>query len=124
TLDVGADAFVFELDLAPVSARSIPSAKPVSRFPSLRRDLSFELPENVPYARVEAVIRDAVGENLADIVLFDRYAGKNLGTDIKSLAIGLILQDRYRTLTDQDADRCRALAVDGLEAGCNAKLRG
>jgi phenylalanyl-tRNA synthetase beta chain len=124
TLDVGADVFVFELDLAPVSARAIPVAKPVSRFPSLRRDLSFELPENVPYARVEAVIRDAVGENLADIVLFDRYAGNNLGSDVKSLAIGLILQDRYRTLTDQDADRCRTLAVDALEAGCNAKLRG
>jgi phenylalanyl-tRNA synthetase beta chain len=124
TLDTGADVFVFELDLAPVSARAIPSAKAVSRFPSLRRDLSFELPENVPYARVEAVIRDAVGENLADIVLFDRYAGNNLGSDVKSLAIGLILQDRYRTLTDQDADRCRTLAVDALEAGCNAKLRG
>jgi phenylalanyl-tRNA synthetase beta chain len=96
----------------------------VSKFPSLRRDISFEVAQAVPYARVEALIRDAVGENLADIVLFDRYAGPNLGTDIKSLAIGLILQDRYRTLTDQDADRCRALAVAALEAGCNAKLRG
>ena len=102
----------------------MPSAVAVSKFPSLRRDISFELPETVPYAQVEALIRDAVGENLADIVLFDRYAGPNLGTDIKSLAIGLILQDRYRTLTDQDADRCRALAVAALEAGCNAKLRG
>jgi len=90
----------------------------------VRRDLSFELPENVPYAEVEATIRDAVGENLADIILFDRYAGPNLGTDVKSLAIGLILQDRYRTLTDQDADRCRTLAVAALEAGCKAKLRG
>jgi phenylalanyl-tRNA synthetase beta chain len=80
--------------------------------------------ETVPYARVEAVIRDAVGENVADIVLFDRYADANLGTGIKSLSIGLILQDRYRTLTDQDADRCKALAVAALEAGCNAKLRG
>ena len=96
----------------------------VSRFHSVRRDISFELPEDVPYARVETLIRDAVGENLADIVLFDRYAGVNLGTNIKSLAIGLILQDRYRTLTDQDADRCKTLAVAALEAGCNAKLRG
>ncbi len=124
TLDAGGDVYVFELDLAAISPRPLPSAVPVSRFPSLRRDISFELPEGVPYARVEALIRDAVGENLADIVLFDRYAGANLGTMIKSLAIGLILQDRYRTLTDQDADRCRALAVAALEAGCNAKLRG
>ena len=124
TLDAGADIYVFELDLEAISRRPLPSAAAVSRYPSVRRDISFELPEGVPYARVEAVIRDAVGENLADIVLFDRYAGANLGTNIKSLAIGLILQDRYRTLTDQDADHCRALAVAALEAGCKAKLRG
>jgi phenylalanyl-tRNA synthetase beta chain len=124
TLDVGTDVYAFELDLDPVSERPLPNAVPVSRFPSLRRDISFEVAEDVPYARVEALIRDAVGENLADIVLFDRYAGPNPGTNFKSLAIGLILQDRYRTLTDQDADRCRALAVAALEAGCNAKLRG
>ena len=124
TLDTGTDVYVFELDFDAIAPRPLPSAVAVSKFPSLRRDISFELPETVPYAQVEALIRDAVGENLADIVLFDRYAGPNLGTDIKSLAIGLILQDRYRTLTDQDADRCRALAVAALEAGCNAKLRG
>ena len=124
TLDTGADVYVFELDFEAISPRPVPSAEPVSRFPSLRRDISFTLAETVPYAKVEAVIRDAVGENVADIVLFDRYAGANLGTGVKSLSIGLILQDRYRTLTDQDADRCSALAVAALEAGCNAKLRG
>ncbi|HEY6894036.1 MAG TPA: phenylalanine--tRNA ligase subunit beta, partial [Rhodanobacteraceae bacterium] len=124
SVDAGADVYVFELDFEAIAPRPVPSAVPVSRFPSLRRDLSFTLAETVPYAKVEAVIRDAVGENVADIVLFDRYAGVNLGTGIKSLSIGLILQDRYRTLTDQDADRCRALAVAALEAGCNAKLRG
>ena len=40
TLDVGADVFVFELDLDPISERPLPSAVPVSRFPSLRRDIS------------------------------------------------------------------------------------
>jgi len=124
TLDTGGDVYAFELDFEAIAQRPLPSAVAVSRYPSVRRDLSFELPEDVPYAAVEAAIRDAVGENLADIVLFDRYAGANLGTNIKSLAIGLILQDRYRTLTDQDADRCMALAVAALEAGCKAKLRG
>ena len=123
-LDIEYDVFVFELDVEAISARALPGAEPLSRYPSVRRDLSFELPEDVAYAQVEAAIRDAVGETLSDIVLFDRYAGKNLGTGIKSLAMGLILQDRYRTLTDQDADRCVALAVAALEADCKARLRG
>lgn len=124
TLDLGGDVYVFELDIEALAIRSVPSAQPLSRFPSVRRDLSFELPEEVPYAEVEKAIRAAVGETLTDVVLFDRYAGANLGSNVKSLAIGLILQDRYRTLTDPDADRCVALAVAALESGCKARLRG
>ncbi len=123
-LDIDGDVFVFELDVEAISPRALPKAEPVSRFPSVRRDLSFELPDDVPYARVETAIRDAIGGTLAEVILFDRYAGANLGSGLKSLAMGLILQDRYRTLTDQDADRCMALAVAALESGCNAKLRG
>jgi phenylalanyl-tRNA synthetase beta chain len=124
TLDIDDDLFMFELEVDDIAARPLPRAEAVSRYPSVRRDLSFELPEGVAYAQVEASIRDAVGETLKDIVLFDRYAGANLGAGIKSLAIGLILQERYRTLTDQDADRCVTLAVAALETGCKAKLRG
>jgi len=123
-LDLDGDVFAFEFDVEVIAPRALPKAEPVSRFPSVRRDLSFEPPEAVAYAQVEATIRDAVGETLTDIVLFDRYAGENLGTGVKSLAMGLILQDRYRTLTDQDADRCMSLAVAALQAGCKAKLRG
>ncbi len=124
TLDLDEDVFVFEFDLEPIAQRALPRAEGLSRYPSVRRDLSFELPESVAYAAVETAIRDAVGETLVDVVLFDRYAGANLGAGIKSLAIGLILQDRYRTLTDQDADRSTALAVAALESVCKAKLRG
>ncbi len=123
-LDLDEAVFAFELDVEPAAARAVPLAQGVSRFPSVRRDLSIELPAEVPYAAVEAAIRDAVGETLADVVLFDRYTGEKLGDDIKSLAIGLILQDRYRTLVDEDADRCMSLAVAALESACRAKLRG
>ncbi|MFI4969315.1 MAG: phenylalanine--tRNA ligase subunit beta [Lysobacterales bacterium] len=123
-LDLDQDVFVFELDVDAIAQRALPKVGPVSRYPSVRRDLSFELPEGVPYADIEAAIRTAVGETLTAVVLFDRYAGPNLGSGIKSLATGLILQDRSRTLTDQDADRCVALAVAALESGCKARLRG
>ncbi|HEY0178871.1 MAG TPA: phenylalanine--tRNA ligase subunit beta, partial [Dokdonella sp.] len=122
-LDLDDDVYAFELDLDALCAARVPSAEALSRYPSVRRDLSFELPDEVPYASVAAAVRDAIGAMLAEIVLFDRYAGENLGKGVKSFAIGLILQDRYRTLTDADADRCVALAVAALESGCKAKLR-
>ncbi|MCK9537829.1 phenylalanine--tRNA ligase subunit beta [Dokdonella sp.] len=118
------DVHVFELDLAPLRARAVPRPVALSRYPSVRRDLSFELPAEVEYAHVESTVRAAVGELLVDVVLFDRYAGGKLDKAVKSLAIGLILQDSSRTLADADADRCVALAVAALESACNARLRG
>jgi phenylalanyl-tRNA synthetase beta chain len=123
-LDLADDVYVFDLEVDILAARSVPAAHPVSRFPSLRRDIAMLLPQEVTWARVEACVRSAVGACLAQLVLFDRYAGPNLETGTKSLAMGLILQDRSRTLTDQDADRCVALAVAALERECKGRLRG
>ncbi|HOX72286.1 MAG: phenylalanine--tRNA ligase subunit beta [Dokdonella sp.] len=123
-LDLDADVYVFELELATLAGRQVPVASQLSRFPSVRRDIAIVLADEIPYTDVEASIRGAVGERLVDLVLFDRYTGPHLGNGVKSLAMGLILQDRSRTLTDQDADQCVDLAVTALATGYNAKLRG
>ena len=124
SLDLDADVCVFELEVALLARRQIPVAAKLSRFPSVRRDISIVLGEDVAYAEVEATIRRAIPERLVEIVLFDRFAGPLLGNGVKSLAMGLILQDGSRTLTDQDADHCVNLAVSALATGCRAKLRG
>jgi len=61
---------------------------------------------------------------LRDLLVFDRYSGTGLGSGLKSLAIGLILQDSYRTLTDQEADQIVASALAALERECGGRLRG
>ena len=123
-LDFEADVYAFEFELDALVARSVPRGAAVARFPSVRRDLSFELPENVSYATVEAAVRHAVGSALHEIFVFDRYSGPNLAQGVKSVAIGLILQDDSRTLTDADADHSVGLAVAALERDCQARLRG
>lgn len=123
-LDVDGEVFVFELDIDAAARRAVPSAREVSRYPAVRRDIAVVVPVEVPFDALRASVREAVGPLLLDLFLFDQYAGPNLGTGVRSLAIGLILQDRSRTLTDQDADRCVALAVSALEVGYKAKLRG
>ncbi|MBN8480015.1 MAG: phenylalanine--tRNA ligase subunit beta [Xanthomonadales bacterium] len=123
-LDLGVDVYAFDLDVDGLAARTLPVAAALSRFPSVRRDLSFTLPATVAWAEVEEALRAAVGPLLVDVFVFDQYLGPNLGEGVKSLATGLILQDGSRTLTDQDADRCVALAVAALQTGYKAKLRG
>jgi phenylalanyl-tRNA synthetase beta chain len=124
TLDLDDDVYVFELELVGATRRSVPTAQPVSRFPSLRRDIAVVLADDIFFADIAAAIQAAVGGRLVELVLFDRYTGPNLGNGVRSLAMGLILQDRSRTLTDQDADQCVDLAVSALATGYNAKLRG
>jgi phenylalanyl-tRNA synthetase beta chain len=123
-LDLDEDVQVFELDLAAVTAGRLPRARALSRFPSVRRDIAVVVSHDVAYAEVERIVRASLGNSLAELRVFDEYRGPNLGADAKSLAIGLILQDDSRTLTDEDADRCVARAVAALEHECHAKLRG
>ncbi len=123
-LDLDEDIQVFELDVRSVTAGSVPRAHSISRFPSVRRDIAIVVPDEVAYARVESVARKALGAVLADLLVFDQFVGQNLGSGVKSLAIGLILQDDSRTLTDQDVDSFVAKAVSALEQECQARLRG
>ncbi|MBS0211651.1 MAG: phenylalanine--tRNA ligase subunit beta [Proteobacteria bacterium] len=123
-LDLDGEVVVFELDLEPLSARAIPSAQALSRFPLVRRDLALVVPDAVAWAALETCLRQALGELLQEVRLFDVYRGKGLDPGTRSVAMGLILQDVSRTLTDRDVDGAVALAVAALERDCKAVLRG
>jgi phenylalanyl-tRNA synthetase beta chain len=124
TLDLDHEVVGFEVDLDPATARAVPGAGPISRYPSVRRDLALVVPESTPWATLEACLRATLGPRLHDLVLFDRYAGPGLEAGSRSLAIGLILQDVSRTLTDLDADQAVSEAVGALGRECGARLRG
>jgi len=96
--------FLFELELEGVTAAIVPSYEPISRFPRVRRDLAFVVPETVPADALLACARQAAGTLLAECRLFDVYQGKGIDSGLKSVALGLILQESSRTLTDQEAD--------------------
>ncbi|WP_017463628.1 phenylalanine--tRNA ligase subunit beta [Dyella ginsengisoli] len=123
-LDLGPDVHVLEVALEPLLARRLPRAAAVARFPAVRRDIALDLPEAVAWSQIDQVVRATLGGLLRELRLFDRYSGKGVEAGRKSLAMGLILQDASRTLTDDDADRCVRDAVSALEKSCKARLRG
>lgn len=123
-MDIDVDVVAFELDLAPLAARALPRATELSRFPSMRRDLAFLVPEAAAWADLEATLRRAAGPLLRGVTLFDRYVGQGVEPGFKSLAMGLILQDKSRTLTDRDVDAVVAEAVSAMEREHHARIRG
>ncbi|MBN6151170.1 phenylalanine--tRNA ligase subunit beta [Xanthomonas sp. AmX2] len=123
-LEIEVDVFGFELALAPLAARALPRAAELSRYPSVRRDLAFLVPEAVAWSALAGSVRAAVGPLLREVVLFDRYVGPGVEAGFKSLAMGLILQDNSRTLTDRDVDAVVADAVAALAREHGARIRG
>ncbi|MCW5580577.1 MAG: phenylalanine--tRNA ligase subunit beta [Luteimonas sp.] len=122
-LDLDHAVVAFEVDLGGLVRRDIPRAQALSRFPSVRRDLAFVAPESVSWATLESTIRRAAGALLADVRLFDRYAGKGVEPGFRSLATGLILQDNSRTLTDRDVESAVAGVIAALQEEHGARMR-
>jgi phenylalanyl-tRNA synthetase beta chain len=78
--------------------------------------------EAVTAAELEAVIREAGGELLRDVRLFDVYRGAPLPEGKKSLAYALTYQ-ADRTLTDKEVAAVRAKIIKAAESQLNAVLR-
>lgn len=117
------EVYGFEVRLDALRRRAIPVATSLPRFPSVRRDIAVELDEAVEWAQVAQAIRSDLRTIVNDVLLFDCFHGPGLQSGRKSFAIGLILQDDSRTLTDQDADQCTAevLALLGREFGATLR---
>ena len=60
---------------------------------------------------------------IKDVRIFDIYTGSGIEAGLKSVALGLILQETSRTLTDDDADSAMAAAVQKLQHDFGAELR-
>lgn len=123
-LDLDAEVIAFELDVAGLTARDVPRAVELSRFPAVRRDLAFVVSDTVSWAALEATLKAAAGPLLRGVQLFDRYTGQGVEPGQKSLAMGLILQDNSRTLTDREVDEAIAGVVDAITREHGARIRG
>ena len=122
-LDIDGEVIAFELDVEPLTRRELARAGDISRFPSVRRDLALVVPEATNWDALREALFSTLRPVLRDVVLFDQYRGPGLEIGTKSLAMGLILQDVSRTLTDHDADVAVQKALLALAQKCDAKLR-
>ena len=93
-------------------------------FPALRQDLAVVLPEQVPAAAVLAAVREAAGELLEDVHVFDVYAGPQVGAGRRSLALALSFRASDRTLAEEDIAPLRARIVAALSEQLGGELRG
>lgn len=122
---IGATApvLVFELDLERALEAELPAFAEVSRFPSVRRDLSIVVGQGVSAASLLSCVRAELGSALNKALLFDVYEGAGVEAGCKSISLGLVLQHNDRTLTDAESDALIESALAVLAEQYGAKLR-
>ncbi|MBI5460582.1 MAG: phenylalanine--tRNA ligase subunit beta [Gammaproteobacteria bacterium] len=122
-LEIPEATFIFEIASKGFEIGSLPVFQEISRYPAIRRDLAFILPQSVVAADIYSSVRAAAGPLLQDLSLFDLYQGKAIESGRKSIALGLILQDSSRTLTEQDVEAVLVQVQTALNAKFGATLR-
>lgn len=98
-------------------------AKPVSKFPSVERDIAFVVNADVPCENAFSAIKEAAGEYLESVKLFDVYQGDQIEKDKKSMAFNLIFTARDRTLNVEEIDGAVAKILANLKEQIGAELR-
>jgi phenylalanyl-tRNA synthetase beta chain len=122
-LDLKHAPTVFELDVVSSFDIQLPVFEDLSRFPQVRRDLAIVVAEDVNFESIRSHVAAAAGTALRELRLFDIYRGQGIEPGRKSVALGLILQERSRTLTDADGDAVVAAVVGRLRSELQATIR-
>ncbi len=117
------DVFVFELDASAALHSAAPVAKEISKYPAIRRDVAVIVDDKVSADELVKAVASAAPELIQSVRIFDVYKGSGIEAGRKSIALGLILQETSRTLTDDDADAAMAAAVRKLQGDFGAELR-
>jgi len=115
--------FLFELDQDLLLNKQIPKFKPLSKYPSVRRDIALIVKEEVAVSEIINCIKGCAEQTLQDIVVFDIYRGKGVEEGSKSVALSLVIQDFSQTLTDSEIDAIFSGLLETLTTKISAKLR-
>ncbi|WP_317622897.1 phenylalanine--tRNA ligase subunit beta [Thiohalophilus sp.] len=115
--------YLFEIEQAILVERRLPAFAPLSKYPSIRRDIAIVLDENIGAQKVKDCIEKAGSGWLKNIELFDVYVGEGIDSGRKSLALGLTLQDLSRTLKDEDVESEISTILTALDRELGATLR-
>ena len=124
-LELPPASFAAELDLAPL-LDAVPPMRPArtpSPYPELSFDVAFLVPPGVAASDLVAVLREAAGDLLARLTLFDAYQGDPLPPGHRNLAYRVALQAPDRSLTGADGSRARDRMAAAAAERLGATLR-
>ncbi len=93
------------------------------KFPEVRRDLALLLDESVKYSDLYKSALKAGKKLIKQVTLFDVYRGDKIPAGKKQYALGFVLQDLEKTLTDADVEKVMNKLLSTFQNEYGAALR-
>jgi len=123
--DIKSDVFVAELDFKGLLAlkRWEKTYSSIPKFPSIYRDLSFLVNNDVPAQDILDVIWKAGGKYLKSVNLYDLFTGKQIEKNKKSMTFSLVYFTDERTLKEEEVDDSINNIIDSLQKILDIYLR-
>jgi phenylalanyl-tRNA synthetase beta chain len=120
------ETYVFELSLKSIlEAETAPlHYEPIPRFPSITRDIALVVEKEKTAGELENIIKNAGGNLLKEVQVFDLYEGEHMEPGKKSIAFSLKYYDPERTLTDEDVNKAHEKVLQAVKEQAGAVLRG
>ena len=121
-LDLMGPVYCFELETSAIKHRHLPQFKAYSKFPMVRRDISFWVDEKYPAQTILQHVNHKAGELLHRSFLFDVYFSPQ-EPQKRSLALALCWQHPTRTLVDAEVDDLMQKVIDNLKQSFAIHMR-
>ena len=119
------DVYYAELMLD-VLAQATPSkvkAPVISKYPSVSRDISLMVKEEVKAADLLACIRKVGGHIVKKAEVFDVYQGEHIEKGYKSVSLSIVYEDNEKTLKTEDVNAIHGKIVEELKSRFEAIQR-
>ncbi len=115
-LDVNLSA-LFDLKVGTLKAR------PICRFPSVKRDLALIVSKSVLSSQIVQAVKKAGKSRVKNVDIFDVYQGEHLRNGTQSIAVSITFQDDTKTLTEPEIAEAMQAITDELSRSVGAELR-
>lgn len=98
--------------------------RPVSRYPSVTRDISFVVPQAMSLNNYYEIVRDLGGDLVEEVKLLDRFESpEKFGPDHVSYTFRIVYQSHERTLTNEEVNVIQEKIIAETAARLRAQIR-
>ncbi len=118
--------WIIDLDVAQIinlSRNTAHQYKPFSRYPSVKRDLSFLINQDISFSDIKEVLSNLTIPDIQSFNVADEYRGRQIPDGFRSVCLRIVFNRKEKTLTDNEVDALFEKVVNALKLNYTIEVR-